>query len=228
MKLSGINTSKQKDILEFDLSQQMKDVYKNSITLYEENLKHQIDELLTTDLSPEIKLQRLHVLVSKRSTYGKEIIDTYHRANQLLISEIAAQIIDADREFMRKMTIEAFLSKDGKQKPPISNFIEFFNKLSLWAVIYILQNDINCRVLAYERIIDLIMKCLASGSFNAAQALFAGLSKAPITRLKETLNALSPVARKNLELLQDVFSRYQDLKIYVSLQIHLRDQKCHI
>ena len=211
-KLAETKTPTQQKV-EFDLPEDMKRVYKESITLYETELKKQMEDLLASNLSPEIKLQQLDVLVAKRSAHSKEVVEIYREANQQLISEIKAQIIDTNSDFLRNISIEDLLNyRDDKPTESLSQIVSFFNKISRWVTLSILQNDINSRVLALESMIKLGVELFKAGDFNAAMAVNAGIKSSAVNKLKSTFDALSPAAKHNYAVLSDICSEASNFK----------------
>ncbi|CAL1616513.1 unnamed protein product [Knipowitschia caucasica] len=172
---------------------------------YEEALGH-LQEA-EQDPLPSPKVQPLELTSSSPSSWAQQL--THIELERLSYVE--------PEEF-----VEVFMSRgaedgtEGGHSPrsrPLQAYVQWFNRLSLLVAteICLLQKR-KQRVQVLDFFIDVAQECLNIGNFNSLMAVIAGVSMAPVSRLRKTWSRVNKDKFTVLESLMDPsnnFSHYR-------------------
>jgi len=160
----------------------------------------------------------------------KEVNGSFHMFLDVHPQEFARQITLMQYGMYRKIPPKEFLSlswnKDDKEtrSPHLLTMIREFNRISWWIVNCIVQeNELKNRTKALKNIMKMVAECHKLNNYNAVFALVAGLSSAPIHRLKKTREAVNMT--KDFELWTALTSPRGSWKAYRNA-IHRADPPC--
>eukprot|EP01113_Clastostelium_recurvatum_P031889 TRINITY_DN4032_c0_g1_i8.p1 TRINITY_DN4032_c0_g1~~TRINITY_DN4032_c0_g1_i8.p1 ORF type:complete len:1665 (+),score=458.48 TRINITY_DN4032_c0_g1_i8:252-5246(+) len=141
----------------------------------------------------------------------------------LNVSDIAQQltIIEFDlfcRIQPSELFNQAWNGKVAKHKAPhILALIQRTNRLSFWiASLLLWQSNATSRLKMLNKLLNVAQALREINNFNSLMGIVAGLSMAPINRLKNTLNSLERKPQEILEKLQVLLNPTSSFKNYRS------------
>eukprot|EP01111_Echinosteliopsis_oligospora_P016411 TRINITY_DN6812_c0_g1_i2.p1 TRINITY_DN6812_c0_g1~~TRINITY_DN6812_c0_g1_i2.p1 ORF type:complete len:419 (-),score=59.34 TRINITY_DN6812_c0_g1_i2:1-1257(-) len=138
--------------------------------------------------------------------------------------EIAEQITLKDFSLYSAVKAHELISRAQNRRgvqPNLMTAIEWFNRLSKWAVDMILSHKtIKLRVHSFVRLVSIAEHLRDLNNFASTMAILAGLNSGAIVRLKHTHNELPSRTKLQLEALFELTSSKAS---YKSLRLALRN-----
>lgn len=137
------------------------------------------------------------------------------------------------RSLVLKIPVDELLKdwvKSPDRTPAITNISKYFNALVLFIVDQIVSDaDINQRIGAYRFFVQMALRCIALGDYCTSYTIFSALNDSSVLRMENTQAAIGKEARKQLKLLQTLFSPERNhANLNTSLKQRQQDAKPYI
>jgi len=200
-----------------------------------------LNEFVNNDVKMHLKgpAEQLQKLIQKKlsGTLSRKMVFSGQAPLPIVSKSLSAskiKLIDLDPlELARQLTImeskifcqiqpteclgKAWSGQDDRTSPNIRALINRANKLTAWVVESILHEETpKKRAEMTKHFILIAEKCRTLNNFNSLMGILAGISSAPVHRLKRTWSAIPSKTRLLLDSLRTVmdstsnFSRYRE------------------